>query len=74
MPTVSKIQDNEIVIGRKTYLVDDDVVIKINGKKSSLSAIKPGMRAMVTGKIIARGKTTEESLYEARRITVRTKK
>lgn len=74
MPTVTSVSEYEIKVGKKTYMVDDDTVILVNGKKSPLSALKRGMRVMVTGKTIARGRTTEDSLFEATRITANTKK
>ena len=74
MPTVKKVSEYEITVGKKTYMVDDDTVILVNGKKSSLSTLKRGMRVMVIGKTIARGRTTEDSLFEASRITAKTKK
>ena len=70
---MSRVSDGEIVIGKKTYLVDDNARITVNGKKAPVSAIQVGMRALVTGKVIARGKTTAESLYEASRITARSR-
>ncbi len=70
---MSSISDGEIVIGKKTYIVADNARITVNGKKASVSAIQTGMRALVTGKVISRGKTTAESLYEASRITARSK-
>ena len=73
MPTVSSVDDTEIVIGKKTYIVADDAKITVDGKKASVSSIQAGMRALVTGKVISRGKTTADSLFEATRITARTK-
>ena len=63
LPEVTNISGNEITIGRKTYLVDESARITVDGEKTDFSAIKVGMRAMVTGKVLARGKTTAESLY-----------
>jgi hypothetical protein len=70
---VSSVDGSEIVVGKKTYIVDENAKITVNGKKASVSAIQAGMRALITGKVISRGKTTAESLYEATRITARSK-
>ena len=73
MPSISKVNDAQIVIGKKTYVVADNAKITLNGKKASVSSIQVGMRALVSGSVIVRGKTTADSIYKATRITARSK-
>ena len=73
LPVVTKVGDGEFTVGKKTYVIEEGAVITVDGKKADASAIRVGMRCLVNGKVIARGKTTAESLYGASRITARTR-
>jgi hypothetical protein len=63
-----------VTIGRKTYMVGKSASIMVDGEKAGVSDLAAGMRALVTGKVMEKGKTTEQSLYRATRITARTSK
>lgn len=72
MPTVTSIDDSSITVaGKKTYLVDSTAQITVDGKTAELSAVKVGMRVLVTGRVIERGQNTKESAFRATRIVAR---
>lgn len=62
-----------ITVGKKQYMLDENSQIYLDGEKASLSAIKPGMRVMVTAKILVRGRRQADSLYGASRLVARSR-
>ena len=57
---------------QKTYLVDTFAKIQVNGKRASLADIRPGMRVLVGGRVLQKGKTNADTIYRATRVTART--
>ena len=72
LPVVTSIEETRITVdNKKTYFVGGDAQITVNGEPAELSSIQAGMRVLVSGKMIQRGRKGVEPLYRATRITAR---
>ena len=56
-----------ITVGDKKYLIDSDAIVVVNGRFAEKSAIQPGMRVMVSCKVVDRDK----HIYKATRVMAR---
>ena len=72
LPTVKSVGGGMITVGGKTYEVSSSARITVNGRSASLSDIKPGMQASVSGGVSKYGKTKSDTIYKATRISART--
>jgi len=72
LPIITSVDADSFSIGKKTYLVDELARIQVNGKRASLAEIQPGMRVLVGGRVLQRGKTNADTIYRATRVTART--
>jgi hypothetical protein len=66
LPTVSSVAKDTMVIGGKTYSIDETARITVDGKKATFAEIKPGMRVLVSAKKVP------GDVYRASSITART--
>jgi hypothetical protein len=72
LPVVTSVEETRITVAnKKTYFVGGDAQITVNGEPAELSSIQAGMRVLVSGKMIQRGRKGVEPLYRATRITAR---
>ena len=50
-PTISKMSADSITVdGKKTYMVDDATEVSVNGADTTIAALKPGMKVLVSSK------------------------
>ncbi len=68
LAVVTAAEGNKITVGKKVYLVDGDAEIVVNGQPADAAAIQPGMRVLLSSKVIDR----KNGLYKATRVTART--
>lgn len=69
LKTVTAVNNNSLTVAGKNYLIDDLTGITVDGKKANSSAIKPGMRILMTTKCI----DTKLDLYKVTQVLARTK-
>lgn len=71
LPVVKSVTRNGLVVGDKRYVVDSSTDITVNGEEASLSDIKVGMQALVSGGVEDFGATQKDTLFKADRIVAR---
>lgn len=71
LPTVKSVRGDMIVVGKKIYKVSPTSQIIVNGIEASVSAIKPGMQAAVSGSVLTYGDSNSDTIYKATRISAR---
>ena len=55
----------------KTFIMDDSARITVDGEDATLADLQPGMRVLVTSKLMEKGATQADSLFSASRVTAR---
>jgi len=65
-PTISNLASDSITVdGKKTYAIDDATAVSVNGTDTTIAALKPGMKVLVSSK-----STSDHALY-AVKVTAR---
>jgi hypothetical protein len=68
LPVVTSVDGNKFTANNKTFLINGDAAVSVDGKAADENAIKVGMRVMVTGKLIDQ----KNKLYKATQVAART--
>lgn len=68
LPVVTSVDGNKFTANNKTFLINGDAAVSVDGKAADENAIKVGMRVMVTGKLIDQ----KTKLYKATQVAART--
>lgn len=72
LPRVQSVGADSIRVGGKRYVLSDSAEVIVNGKEASLSEVKVGMQAMMTGGVLKTGESSKDTVYKATRIVART--
>ncbi|HBM78195.1 MAG TPA: hypothetical protein DD438_08790 [Verrucomicrobiales bacterium] len=72
LPTIRKVGEDLVTVGKKTYKVTSLTRILVNGKKAKVADLRSGMQASVTGGVLRYGKEASDTIYKASRIMAKT--
>ena len=72
LPTIRKVGEDMVTVGKKTYKVTSFTSILVNGKKAKVTDLKAGMQVSVTGGVLRYGKGASDTIYKASRIMAKT--